>query len=167
MDNYFKPENLLEKSKECLYGESIECETCICGNLVTSNSINKYSTGLYNVIEQNDKSVKIIDRINNDDYDKLLSENIVFLNLVDCSAVNTVIECIVRNTVIILNRHIALEELLGSNYPGFYNTLIDATLLLNNHVIIEACHIYIKNLDKTKYHLDYFISEFQDVILKI
>ena len=51
-----------------------------------------------------------ITRLSDDDYDALLTRNIVFLKLVDCSAVNTVIECIERNTVIIVNRHPALEE---------------------------------------------------------
>jgi len=42
------------------------------------------------------KSVEITHYKSNEEYDELLSKNIVFLNLVDASAVNTIIECIAR-----------------------------------------------------------------------
>lgn len=50
------------------------------------------------------KSVEVIEHLSDSAYDELLSENVVFLNLIDASAVNTVIECVVRNTPLIINR---------------------------------------------------------------
>jgi hypothetical protein len=67
------------------------------------------------------KNIEIIETLENSDYDTLLSENIVCIYLVDASTVNTVLECIVRNTPIIINRHPAVVELLGNDYPLFYN----------------------------------------------
>ena len=77
------------------------------------NNSNKYINGLIKYIKELDSSVKIIDKLSNEDYDNLLTKNIVFIKLVDASAVNTIIECIVRNTPIIVNRLPATEELLG------------------------------------------------------
>ena len=103
--------------------------------------------------------VLIIENLNNDDYDMLLSKNIVFIHLINASAVNTIIECIVRNTPIIVNRLPATTELLGEHYPLFYNTVEEASELLtiNN---IKAGWKYLKNLDKTKFKIETFISEF-------
>ena len=103
--------------------------------------------------------VLIIENLNNDDYDMLLSKNIVFIHLINASAVNTIIECIVRNTPIIVNRLPATTELLGEHYPLFYNTVEEASELLtiNN---IKAGWKYLKNLDKTKFKIKTFISEF-------
>lgn len=105
-----------------------------------------------------------MDKLSNEEYDKLLSENIVFLQLVDCSAVNTVIECIVRNTIIIVNRLPALEELLGLYYPGFYTTLEDAQKILGDINHLYKCYKYLSLLDKTRYRLDHFLTRIQNIV---
>jgi len=128
------------------------------------NDTNKYCQGLFNLIQNQLNSVTVLERLDNDEYDKLLSENIVFLNLVDCSAVNTVIECIVRNTVIIVNRLPALEEMLGKNYPGFYNTLHEAAQICQDLRQIKLIYNYISLLDKTRYKLEFFVKHIQDVV---
>jgi hypothetical protein len=178
MDMYFKPDNFMDNLKIFLFKICIspgeicrpdicrpECMPDICR--CCSNHVNKYCAGLYKHIEEQDKSVEILDRINNDDYDKLLSHNIIFLNLVDCSAVNTVLECLVRNTPIIINRHPAVEEILGDTYPGYYDDMIDASLLLNDIKKIEAMHNHLKKLNKRRYSLDYFMNKLQNIILNI
>ena len=169
MDNYFKPHHFLKKIKEFLYEDSMYNNNPIgvSGNQVNNYSYNsnKYCSELYNMIYSNDKSVKVIERLTNDEYDQLLSENIVFLNLVDCSAVNTVLECLVRNTVIIINRHPAVEEILGEDYPCFYDDMIDATLLINDFDKIKAAYACLKKINKTRYQLDYFMKQLQKVLL--
>ena len=67
------------------------------------------------------KSVEVMEHLSDSAYDELLSENVVFLNLIDASAVNTVIECIVRNTPLIINRLPAIVEILGEDYPLLSN----------------------------------------------
>ena len=71
---------------------------------------------LTNIME----NIDVLQNMDNQKYDELLCENIVFINLVDASTVNTIIECIIRNTPIIVNRHPAAVELLGQNYPLFF-----------------------------------------------
>jgi hypothetical protein len=128
--------------------------------------VNKYLEGMINQLKKDDESVHVIDFITDDDFDILLSENIVFLNLVDASASNTVIECIVRSTPLIINRLPALEEALGHDYPGFYSSLFEAAakIIDMNHILL--IHEYMKRIDKTKYHLEYFIKDFQDKIVE-
>ena len=101
----------------------------------------------------------IIENLNNNDYDLLLSKNIVFINLINASAVNTIIECIVRNTPIIVNRLPATVELLGELYPLFYNTIADATDLLTAKKIKEGWS-YLNKMDKTEFKIETFISKF-------
>ena len=107
----------------------------------------------------------IIEKLNNDEYDQLLSENIVFLDLVDCSAVNTVLEILVRNTPLIVNRHPAVEEILGESYPGFYENLSEAALLLSDINKITDMYNYLEKLDKKRYTLDHFVNEVQKLCL--
>ena len=95
------------------------------------------------------KSVDFIDYITNTDYDKLITKNIVYINLVDASAVNTIIECIVRHTPIIVNKHPAVVELLGEKYP-LYLTEDESTLfihkLLKSDKLIRKAYHYLKKL---------------------
>jgi hypothetical protein len=116
-------------------------------------------------------SVDLINQLTNEQYDDLLTKNIVFINLVDASAVNTVIECIVRNTPIVVNDHPAVKEMLGEDYPLYYTSNIDLyntnkeieTLLTNTNNIKKA-NKYLEKLDKTKYTIEYFIEEFTGII---
>jgi hypothetical protein len=126
---------------------------------------NKYSQGALELLTKNHNSVKVVDKLSNSDYDALLAENIIFLNLVDCSAVNTVIECIVRNTPLVVNRHPALEEILGKDYPGFYSSLDEASALCSSLLSIERMHHHMKTLDKTRYMLENFIKDFQEIVV--
>ena len=111
MSNYFKPENLK------LTLEDSDIELHYTYNFHKSElenfTNNKFVLGVVNSIHDEWKSVEIISTLENEHYDELLSENIVFLKLVDASAVNTIIECIVRCTPILVNRHAAVEEMLG------------------------------------------------------
>lgn len=111
-------------------------------------------------------SVKILTFLDNEKFDELLSENIVFLNLIDASAVNTLIECIVRNTPIVINKLPAVVEILGSDYPLFYDKLEDINDILSSRNI-ESAYIYLKRLDKTNLKIETFINKFFDIVKKI
>ena len=106
--------------------------------------------------------VKVIDYKSNETYDDLLSNNIVFLDLIDAAAVNTIIECIVRHTPIILNRIPGTVSLLGEMYPLYYNNVDEVSDLLTPHNI-KAAHKYLKRIDSDKYTIDFFINHIEDV----
>lgn len=98
-----------------------------------------------------------------EEYDKILSENIVFVHLFDASANNTVLECIVRNTPIIINKLPAVVEYLGEDYPMYFTDLdeVDKLLTIEN---IEKAHDHLKGLNKDEYKLDNFIKNFYTLV---
>jgi hypothetical protein len=120
---------------------------------------NKFVQGLVHLLEKQRKSVIVIDTLSNDAYDAYLASSIVFLSLVDAAAVNTVIECIVRNTPVFVNRLPALEEALGSTYPGFYGSLQEAPTCLLSLTRIAQAHDYLKCMDKTRFRLSTFVAD--------
>ena len=176
MDLYFAPPGFEDAIAETLlrtdwtnHNHSSPCSmcreiACVCRPCINQTP-NRYCQGLYNEIITNNNSVQVYNKLSNEEYDKLLSENIVFLDLIECSAVNTVIECIVRNTPIIINRLPALEEILGTNYPGFYNNLTHAAEIIQDYDKINIIHLYLKSLDKSRYKLEEFVNDIQDIIL--
>ena len=118
---------------------------------------NTFVNGMIEMLQKNVASVEIIDRLDNDAYDALFTQNIVFLNLIDASAVNTVIECAVRNTPLIVNRHPSVEEMLGNDYPGFYDN-VDQVRDLVSCENVEKIHLYLRQMDKTMFKLDTFLK---------
>jgi hypothetical protein len=86
--------------------------------------------------------------INNSKYDELLSCNIIFLYLYDTSANNIVIECISRNTPILVNKVGGIVEYLGEEYPFYYNTIEEACDKLINYDLIKKTHEYLKTNKK-------------------
>ena len=100
---------------------------------------------------------------NFDEYDDLLSKNIVFIELFDASANNTVLECIVRNTPIIINKLPAVIEYLGIDYPLYFNNLDEINNLLNIENITKATN-YLKNMKKDKFQINYFTSQIINII---
>lgn len=91
-----------------------------------------------------------------EEYDQLLSKNIVFIHLYDASANNTILECIIRNTPIIVNKLEAVVEYLGPDYPLYFNNLDEVPGLLNK---IEEGYNYLKNMDKIEFTMDYFYKK--------
>ena len=116
--------------------------------------------------------IDFIDKLSNDDYDQLLTENIVFINLVDASAVNTIIECIVRNTPIIVNDHPAVVELLGPNYPLYFKHNYQNYFEMNKQVVdlltnannIKKTYQYLTNLDKSRFNVQNFVNQFTNFL---
>jgi len=174
MDLYFAPPHFIDILSDALYehegvywtpSSSISRGEC-AQNPNSQYPSNKYSQGALDLLKYNHNSVLVLDKLPNAEYDMLLAENIVFLNLVDCSAVNTVIECIVRNTPLIVNRHPAIEEILGKDYPGFYSTLQEASALCVSLSSIEHMHQHMKMIDKSRYQLENFMMDFQEIIVE-
>jgi hypothetical protein len=130
---------------------------------------NNWNKHFYEDMVRKINNVDYITFLENDSYDKLLSENIVFINLVDASAINTVIECIIRTTPIIINNHPAVVELLGTSYPLYYNNdendnVVQIYNLLKTDSVIRKAHKYLKRLNKKKYKIETFIKNFIEII---
>jgi hypothetical protein len=79
-------------------------------------------------------------------YDKLLAENIVIMDLYDSSANNTIVECIVRSTPLLINRLEPVVEYLGEDYPLYFGSLEEAAAKIENRELLFAAHQYLEAL---------------------
>jgi len=184
MGAYFRPTNLfkdieklaLEANTSGEGGSSIcrpemcrsedMCRTETVDGQLDVRSGNKYVLGMLAWIKSMDASVRIIERLDNGTYDQFLSRNIVFLNLTDVSACNTVIECLVRCTPCLVNRHPALQEYLGIDYPFFYDSMEEAGMMANDIDKIRETELYLRALDKTPLKMESFMKSLRDAILR-
>jgi len=105
-----------------------------------------------------DTDIRIIEHLDDNAYDELLSSSIVFLNLYDSSANNVILECINRNTPILINRLPATVEYLGSEYPLFYDDLSEAELLIRSTDHVILAYEYLTRIDKSKFDIHSFIN---------
>jgi len=108
-----------------------------------------------------ERPVEILEKLTSDEYDELFKTSIIFIKLVDASAVNTIIESIVRNTPILVNPLDSVVEYLGKDYPFYYKTLEEATAKANDQYVIRKTYFYLKKMDKTNLRLDVFLQNFR------
>jgi polysaccharide pyruvyl transferase WcaK-like protein len=174
MNNYYPTKDLLkckDLSKcickdisqnifQCNISQNVSC---------TNNNKNNWIKDYINFTKDMISSVDIIEQLSNDDYDILLSENIVFINLVDASAVNTIIECKIRNTPIIVNKHPAIVEMLGETYPLYYDNNLSyyeinkqVENLLSNTCNINKAFEYLEKLNKKDLLISTFVKSLKD-----
>jgi len=78
--------------------------------------------------------------LSNDEYDDLLASSVAFIDLYDSSVNNTVVECMVGATPLLINRHPAVIEYLGADYPLFFDTLDEAADKALDLDLIAAAH---------------------------
>lgn len=154
-------------------------QSCISQN-ISQNSNANYMSGLYNNwykhffrdMESKIESVEFIEHINNLEYDKLLCENVIFIFLDDASAVNTVLECVVRNTPLIVNKHPAVVEILGNNYPLYVSNvknnygmiMMEVDALLREESNIVNAHECMKNINTKMIEISSFVADFENVM---
>lgn len=91
-------------------------------------------------------TVHQLPRLSNFDYDSLFERAIVFLNLFDAPANTTVLECIARGTPLVVNRLPGLVEYLGVDYPLFYDTLEEATALIEDAGRLSAASAHLDDI---------------------
>ena len=113
------------------------------------------STYLDNTTEQ--------DRLSDEAYDRLLTENIAFVALHDASANNSVIECIARATPLLVNPLPAVVEYLGKGYPLYFDTLAEAARKVSDLGLVKAAHQYLRSCEvRPKLSADYFRRSFEE-----
>lgn len=193
MNNYYPPNNFIDDIHNILIQGQPQCysnddgknvsQNVSCPNISHNISVdgihdcnsrikNNWYKFFYEDLCNKLKSIDFIDYLDNSTYDILLTKNIVFVHLIDASAVNTVIECIVRNTPVIINKHPAVMELLGDDYPLYFNNSTNNYMSINNEVYnlltdgtrIKKAHVYLKKLDKRRLSVNHFVNEFIQVI---
>lgn len=88
-------------------------------------------------------------------YDKIISSSVVITETFDLAASNVVLDCIVRNTPLIINRSPAAEEYLGKDYPLYFESPLEVPSLLDK---VKEASEYLANLDKTDISMEKFTS---------
>jgi hypothetical protein len=101
-----------------------------------------------------------------EEYDNILASNIVFVDLFDASANNVVIECIIRNTPLIIRKIEAVVEYLGEDYPLYFTDLNQVNDLLNIDMIRKS-HEYLKKMDKSSLTMDHFLKDIINNLINI
>lgn len=159
MNNYYVDESDIDKIIDCINHIGGCTEICCGLDAHNTQTTNKYLKGLLEIIEANHGSVQCLEMIPNEQYDMLLTENVVFINLVDASAVNTLLECIVRNTPICINRLPAVVQYLGEDYPLYYDNLSEASQKIGDLTIVNKAHTYLKRMDKTNFDIEHLLKD--------
>ncbi len=110
--------------------------------------------------------VDVVSWLPNDEYDRLFTENIMFLEVFDASANNAIIEAITRQTPVVVNRHPAVQEYLGRDYPLFFDSIDELPDLLDEGRI-RGAHEYLVELDKSDLRPQHFINELQKFVAEL
>jgi hypothetical protein len=131
------------------------------------SALSSYVIGAIDLLKQINATVTILPTLADADYDALLSQNVAFLELFDATtAINTVLECIARNTPVLVNRLPATVELLGSDYPFFFDDE-SAVLSMLSSASIMAASGYLASMDKQRFTIQHFLSDFQNALLAL
>jgi len=129
-----------------------------------SNDISINNNSKHTVFNEN---IDIINFLSNEDYDSLLIKTVVFIDLFDASACNTLIECIVRNTPIIVNNHPAVVEYIGADYPGLYTDLEEVNKLCNIDSVNNMYNYLASNKEiKNDINIKTFITDIDKILFK-
>jgi hypothetical protein len=136
----------------------------ICRDVNTQDFAgNRFVKGVHEYLKRAVNAVEVVSQLNDDDYDSLLTQNIVYVQLYDSSAINTLVECIVRNTPIIVNPLPSIVEMLGPRYPWYYDQNTDSPAkfasLFTPRTFPSITGI-LSNYNKDQFTFDYFLDTF-------
>ena len=92
-----------------------------------------------NYLKDKDISNIVLKNLNKEEYIKMLQNEIIFVDFINCSGSNVICECISYNTPLLVNRIPEVEYYLGSDYPLYFDNVEHASLLIKDqHNILNA-----------------------------
>ena len=164
MNNYYpSPDDLFPFIQNKTFNCSIETTKKNCSQ--NNNELkNNWYRHLYEYLQSIYNSVEILHVLSNEEYDEMMTKEILYVKLVDASTVNTVIECLVRNTPILINKHPAVVEILGEDYPFYYSEEKKENM---NMKLIKETTEYLKKQKKDGYEISYFINGLESIMSSI
>lgn len=104
--------------------------------------------------------------LSNKQYDEIMSKSVVFLDLYDSIANNAILECISRQTPILVNPLDSVVEYLGKDYPFYYYSLDEAAEKLEDDDLLQETSEYLQSRqslvakDKFVKDLDHVLETF-------
>ncbi len=112
------------------------------------------------VDKQERNSVDRITHLSFADYMSMLTENVLFMELCEVSANNTVLDAILMNTPLIVNKLDGVVEYLGEEYPLYFQNRNEVSEMLSDTSRLFDAHDYLKSMDKTKFSKKSFLNSF-------
>jgi hypothetical protein len=146
------------------------CDEKFSKSIIPFNKRTQFELDFYkkkdNVIisQEEEKNVKKIEHLDENDYHKIFESNLIFLDVYSTTIDNTFLECVISNTPIILNRHQEYINLIGGDYQLFFDNLEQVNSFIATDENILNAHNYLKNVDKTKFTMMYFLNSIQENI---
>lgn len=145
--------SILARSKDALYADS---------RFQAENKV-LLEQGLD--VERAYSTVDVISFLSNEAYDQLLTECVIFLDLYDSTANNTILEAIARHTPIVVRRMPATVEYLTADYPLFFDSLEHAAELASDTDMILKAHHMLKELAQDeRYHVSGFCKSLTSIV---
>jgi hypothetical protein len=124
-----------------------------------------YEEKLQNWLAQRFQSVKWISRLEDPEYDNFLTESALFLDFVDCSASNAIVEAIMNEVPLLTPKIPAVVEYLGIDYPLYFSSLSEIEGLLQEEKM-EAAKIAFQAL-KPGISVQQFCKNFQQKVIPL
>ncbi|MEW6617677.1 MAG: hypothetical protein AB1333_04675 [Patescibacteria group bacterium] len=91
--------------------------------------------------------IEIKSRMSNVEYNEALASSVVFINLLEAAANNTILECIARGTPLLVNNIGGVEDYLGKKYPLYYGSTKHAEQIIGkikrDPSILNRAHAYL------------------------
>lgn len=107
--------------------------------------------------------VEHIGFLNNQEYDDLLAESVVFIDFYDTAANNAIIECIARGVPILCPPVKAVVDYLGEDYPLYYQSYNEAaSLITDDQLLWQASEYLLQSGIGKKLSPDYFLNSIND-----
>jgi hypothetical protein len=104
-------------------------------------------------------------RLDDKEYHRIFERNLIFLDVYLTTINNTFLEAFISNTPIILSRQQEFVDILGADYPLFFEKLEDINgLIINDDTILQA-HEYLKRVDKRQFTMESFITSVETSII--
>lgn len=109
--------------------------------------------------------VRLSGRLTDRQYDDLLASSVMYLDVYDMAASVLLVECIARNTPVLIPRLPSAVEYLGQEYPLFFDDEQQAAAILADPGNVKAAHFYLRSMDKSWLSGQYFARSLEESML--
>jgi hypothetical protein len=92
-------------------------------------------------------AARILPRLPDDEYDRLLASSLIFVHLHDSAANNAIVECLVRGTPLLVNPLPSVREYVGEDYPLYFTSLEEAARKASDLDLVHDAHRFLAGKD--------------------
>lgn len=116
------------------------------------------------MVKRNPSLAQRIPFLPDPEFDRHLASSICFMHLMGNGANNSILECIARNTPLLINPIESAVEYLGKDYPFYWYSIEDAERKMKDFSLIYDTHIYLQRMDKTRFTYSHFLNELEKIV---